>query len=245
MRHTSTVGNVNQHIGPTAKYLSTYKGGQVKYFLDEINIQSGGTGNLTVAYSLATALYGVDYMMYLMTIGVSSVNWEQVYDSAQNVWQPSSSSTMPAQTKSIYYALITAAEFIGKGGNTTVVEIAPGNNDGTTFSSYVAFEENAPARVALCNLNYWDESLGTERPNPSIELDGISSGTTSVTVKYLTNPGGAAQNADNTTFGGSQWPFSSLGKEVTGVQSTTVEVPVNGGVAQIPTPYSSIAIVYL
>jgi hypothetical protein len=245
MSHTSTVGNVNQHIGPTAKYLSTYKDGEVKYFLDEINIQTGGQGNLTVSNSLATALYGVDFMMYLMTIGVSNVNWEQVFDSAQNVWQPSSSSTMPAQTKSIYYALITAAEFIGTGGNTTVVEITPSNNDGTYFSSYAAFEENAPARVALCNLNYWDQSLGTQRPSPSIELDGIPSGATSVTVKYLTNPGGAAHNADNTTFGGSQWPFNSLGKEVTGVQLTTIEVQVNEGVAQIPNPYSSIAIVYL
>jgi hypothetical protein len=245
MNHTNTVSNTNQHIQPTAQYFYTYKGGQVKYFLDEINIQSGGTLNQTVAYSLATALYGVDFMMYLMTLGVGSVNWEQVYDSNQNVWQPSSSSTMPAQTKNIYYALITAAEFIGGEGKTKVIEITPGNNNGTTFSTYVAFEGDAPARVTLCNLNYWDQSLGTARPSLSVELDGVSSATTSVVVKYLTNPGGAAQNSDRTTFGGSQWPFSSQGKEVTGVQSTTIEVQVNSGKVQIPSPHSSIAIVYL
>jgi hypothetical protein len=245
MNHTNTVSNTNQHIQPTAQYFSTYKGGQVKYFLDEINIQSGGTLEQAFSYSFATALYGVDFMMYLMTLGVASVNWEQVYDSNQNVWQPSSSSTMPAQIKNIYYALITAAEFIGTGGHTKVVEITPGNNDGTTFSTYVALEGNAPARVALCNLNYWDQSLGTARPNLNVELDGISFGTTSVIVKYLTNPGGAGQNADSTTFGGSQWPFSSQGKEVTGVQSTTTVAPVKGGKVQISIPYSSIAIVYL
>ena len=246
MNHASTVSNTDSYITPNAQFYSTYSSGQVKYFLDEINIQSGGTANLTVAYSLGVALYAVDFMMYLMTLGVASVNWEQVYNSQQNVWQPSTSSTMAAQTKSIYYSLITAAEFIGTGGQTEVVEIAPGGGDnGTFFSAYATFEGGVPARVALNNLNYWDQSLGTTRPSLTVPLDGIPDGITSVTVKYLTNPGGAAQDADNTTFGGSQWPFSNLGAELTGVQSTTVEVAVTNSTAQIPCPYSSIAIVYL
>jgi hypothetical protein len=73
--------------------------------------------------------------------------------------------------------------------------------------------------VALCNLNYWDLSVGTARPSLTVELDGLPSSLTSVTVKYLTNPGGAVANADNTTFGGSQWMFASHGQEVTGVQA--------------------------
>ena len=125
------------------------------------------------------------------------------------------------------------------------MEITPGNNDVTSFSAYVAYDgKNAPARVALCN-NYWDLSVGTDRPSLTVALDGLPSTLTSATVKYLTNPGGAVQNADNTTFGGSQWTYGSQGKEVTGVQSTTITVFVVGGSAQIPILDSAVAIVYL
>ncbi|CAK7213487.1 hypothetical protein SCUCBS95973_001810 [Sporothrix curviconia] len=249
MSHANMVADTAKHIAPVAAFFSTYKdpqGRAVPYYLDEINIQTGGTANQTVAFSFGTALYGTDFMLYLMSLGVSAVNWEQVYSSLQNVWQPSTSATMAGQTKNIYYALITAAEFIGTSGSTKVVEVAPGGgNDGTTFSSYVAYDNDAPARVALVNLNYWDTSLGTSRPNPVVAVEGIPSSVSSVTVKYLTNPGGAAQDADDTTFGGSQWTFASLGAEVENVQSTTVVVPVSGGVAQVPIPYSAVAIVYL
>ncbi|ERS95597.1 uncharacterized protein SPSK_02396 [Sporothrix schenckii 1099-18] len=246
--HSNTVADANKRIQPYAAFFKSYKNGQVKYYLDEINIQTGGTSNQTLAYAFSTALYGVDFMLYAMTLGVAAVNWEQVYNSNQNVWQPSSSSTVPAQTKNIYYALITAAEFIGTGGTTKVVEIAPGNNDGTAFSAYVAYagsSSNTPARVALCNLNYWDLSVGGSRPSQTVTVSGLPASLTSATVKYLTNPGGAVQNADHTTFGGSQWTFASLGKEVTGVQSTTVTVSVSNGQATVTIPDSAIAIVYL
>lgn len=99
--HSNTVTDTNSHIQPTAVFFATYNSGAVKYYLDEINIQTGGTSNQTFSYSFATALYGVDFMLYAMTLGVAGVNWEQVYNSNQNVWQPSGSSTMPAQTKNI------------------------------------------------------------------------------------------------------------------------------------------------
>lgn len=183
--------------------------------------------------------------MHLMSIGVAAVNWEQVYGSVQNVWQPSDYGSTPAQTKNTYYAILTAAEFIGTGGRTKVAELTPGNNDGTTFSSYVAYEGRTAKRVALCNLNYWDQSVGTPRPNPVVALDGLPRTCKSVTVKYLTNPGGAGQNSTDTTFGGSQWTYASKGTEAENVHSTTIKVSVKGGSAQIPVPYSSVAIVYL
>ncbi|CAK7204903.1 hypothetical protein SEUCBS139899_007665 [Sporothrix eucalyptigena] len=248
MSHANMVADTAKHIAGLASFLQTYKdpnGRTVPYYLDEINIQTGGTANQTTSFSFGTALYGTDFMLYLMTLGVSAVNWEQVYSSVQNVWQPSTSATMAAQTKNIYYALITTAEFIGTSGNTKVVEVTPGSNDGTTFASYVAYDNGAPARIALVNLNYWDTSLGTSRPNPVVSVSGIPSGVSSVTVKYLTNPDGAAQDSTNTTFGGSQWTFASQGAEVTDVQSTTITVTVSGGVAQVPIPYSAVAIVYL
>ncbi|KJR84169.1 uncharacterized protein SPSK_09101 [Sporothrix schenckii 1099-18] len=245
LSHASTVADTAKHIKPMNEFFQSYKGGRVPFYLDEINVQTGGTSNASFSASFATALYGTDFMMHLMSLGVAAVNWEQVYGSVQNVWQPSDYGSTPAQTKNTYYAILVAAEFIGTGGRTKVAELAPGNNDGTTFSSYVAYEHNIAKRVALCNLNYWDLSVGTTRPEPVVTLDGLSPSVKTVTVKYLTNPGGAGQNSTDTTFGGSQWTFASQGTEVKNVAATTIKVPVKGGSALIPVPYSSVAIVYL
>ncbi|KAL1891072.1 hypothetical protein Sste5346_007897 [Sporothrix stenoceras] len=196
--HSNTIANTASHIQPMASFFKSFDGGKVKCYLDEINIQNVGTSNQTFSFSFATALYVVDFMLYAVTLGVDSVNWEPAYNSNQNVWQPSASSTMSAQTKNIYCALITV-----------------------------------------------DLSVGMTRPSSTVELGGLPSSLTSVTVKFLTNPVGAVQNADKTTFGGSQWTFGNLGKQKTGVQSTTIAVAVTAGVAQIPIPDSAIAIVYL
>ena len=245
LNHKNMISDTQQHIEPTAQFFSTYKKGAVKYYLDEINVLSG-TGNITFSATFATALFAVDWMMYLMSLGtVDSVNWEQVYNSNQNLWQPSTSDTLAAVTKNTYYGLIATAEFIGRGGNTKVVEIAPGGNDGTYFSSYAAYQGRKLVRVALCNLNYWDNADGTKRPVESIELQGLPRSTKSVTVKYLTNPNGAGHDATDTTYAGSQWGYDSLGKEKKGVQQTTIKVRVQGGKANIPSPDSSIAIVYM
>lgn len=231
-------------IANAARFFQTY--GKVDYVVDELNVLNGAA-NLTFSSSLGTALASVDFMMYAMTLGVKRVHFEQVYGSNQALWIPSTSGSSTAQTHSGYYALIAASEFIGgTTGNTKVQQIAPsGGNDGLTFSAYVAYNGDTPHRVALLNLNYWDQSEGSQRPQPTVKVTDISPDVSKVTVEYLTNPGGAAQNADQTTFGGSQWPFSSLGVERKGVQNTTIQVQVTDGVAQIPSPYSSIAIVYL
>jgi hypothetical protein len=119
--HSNPVTNTDAPIQPLAAFFASYNGGAVSYYLDEINIQTGGTANATFSNSFSATLYGVDFMLYAMTLGVAGVNWEQVYNSGQNVWQPSTSSTLAAQTKNIYYSLITVAEFIGLGGATKVV----------------------------------------------------------------------------------------------------------------------------
>lgn len=243
MNHHRTISN-SARIASAAKFFQTY--GKVDYALDELNVLNGAA-NLTFSSSLGTALASVDFMLYAMTLGIKRVHFEQVYGSNQALWIPSTSGSSTAKTHSGYYALIAASEFIGgTGGNTKVQQITPGGgNDGSTFSAYVAYNGNTPHRVALLNLNYWDESQGSQRPQPTVKVTGISSSVSTVTVEYLTNSGGAAQNADQTTFGGSQWPYSSLGVERKGVQNTTIQVQVAGGVAQVPSPYSSVAIVYL
>lgn len=75
MLHSNTVADTAKHIQPMASFFkNTYDGGKVKYYLDEINIQNGGTSNQTFSYSFATALYGVDFMLYAMTLGMDGVN---------------------------------------------------------------------------------------------------------------------------------------------------------------------------
>ncbi|KAF2159215.1 glycoside hydrolase family 79 protein [Zasmidium cellare ATCC 36951] len=243
MNHAKMI-STSAPIATAAKFFQQY--GKVDYVLDEFNVLNGGP-NLAFSSSLGSALASVDFLLYAMTLGVKRIHFEQVYGSNQAIWIPCNNGSTVAQTHSGYYALITASEFIGgTSGNTKVQQITPGGgNDGSTFSAYVAYNGNTPNRVALLNLNYWDQSQNIARPQPTIQVSGIPSGLSSVNVEYLTNPGGAGQNADQTTFGGSQWPYSTLGVEKKGVQNTTIPVAVKGGVAQIPSPYSSVAIVYL
>ncbi|KAK4496782.1 hypothetical protein PRZ48_012765 [Zasmidium cellare] len=245
MNHANMV-NYSAPIAKAAKYFNTFTP-HVDYVLDEFNVLNGGA-DLTFSSSLGSALASVDFMLYAMTLGVKRVHFEQAYGSNQAIWIPCNNGTsVLAQTHSGYYALITASEFIGgTSGNTRVQQITPGGNDGSRFSAYVAYNGDTPNRVALLNLNYWDQSQpNTPRGQPNIQVSGIPSSLSSVKVEYLTNPGGAAQNADQTTFGGSQWPYSNLGMEKKGVQNTTTSFPVKGGVASVAVPYSSIAIVYL
>jgi hypothetical protein len=186
-------------------------------------------------------------MLHAMTLGVKRVDFEQVYASNQAIWIPSSSGKIVAKTPSGYYALITASEFFGcTGGKTKVEDITPASSSDGTFAAYVAYSGNTPNRIALLNLHHWDFSQhSVSRGSPTEQLEGLPTHLSTVKASYLTNPGGAAQNTDHTTFRGSQWTFASAGKEKTGVQSTDAQGKVSGGKAEVVCPDSSVAIVYL
>lgn len=147
-----------------------------------------------------------------------------------------------------YYSQPLIADFIGNSGTTTMTQLnITSTEEVANISAYAAFEDGTPKRVAIVNLDYWNEtSSGTDRPSVSIDLSIPSSlGITNVTVDYLSSPLGAGADADTVTYAGSQWTYDSLGVEVTGVRDDSETVSVVDDVATITVNSSSAALISL
>ncbi|ROW17412.1 hypothetical protein VPNG_00841 [Cytospora leucostoma] len=147
-----------------------------------------------------------------------------------------------------YYSQPLIADFIGNSGTTTVTQLnITSDEQVVNVSAYAAFEDGTPKRIAVVNLDYWNQtSSGTSRPSVSIYVSIPSElGVKSVTVDYLSSPLGAGAAADTVTYAGSQWTYESLGKEVTGVRNDTETVAVVDDVATITVNSSSAALISL
>jgi hypothetical protein len=94
-------------------------------------------------------------------------------------------------------------------------------------------------------MNYWNQTSSTEARG-SVTLDfEISGDVAQVTVYHLNSPMGAGATADTITYGGSQWTYDSLGKEVKNVRQDTEMVDVVGGVASVTVAHSEAVLVWL
>jgi hypothetical protein len=76
MSHSLMKSNVAPLV-ENAEYFRSHDNGKTGYVLTEVNTLNGA-GNATFSFSLATALWKTDFMMYLMTKGVKRVHFEQV-----------------------------------------------------------------------------------------------------------------------------------------------------------------------
>jgi len=94
-------------------------------------------------------------------------------------------------------------------------------------------------------MNYWNQTSSTE-PRASITLDiEVPRDVKKVVVYHLNSPLGAGATAESITYGGSQWTYESLGKEVKGVREDTETVRVVGGVARVKVVSSEAVLVWL
>lgn len=147
-----------------------------------------------------------------------------------------------------FYSQPLIADFIGSSGTTTMTKLnITSTEDVANVAAYAAFEGGSPKRIALVNLDYWNQtSSGTDRPSVSIDLAIPSElGITTVTVDYLSSPLGAGADADTVTYAGSQWTYESLGIEVTSVRNDTETVSVLDDIATITLNSSSAALISL
>jgi hypothetical protein len=219
----------------------------IPYYLDESSVYTGPPpNNVTFRSSLGAALWRTDFLFYAMSIGIERVHWESVFSSGQAIFQPQPSGNNSIETRSGWYSLVVAADFIGKSHSGCKVKVAQIPVDGTIdnvhFTAYAAYADNAIARLAFVNLNYWDGS--TERQKTTVNLGGLGDAR-SATVKYFQSTNGASAPSDQITYGGSQWPYSNMGLELEGVVSDTVTVNVESGRVSIVVPDSAAAVVHL
>lgn len=164
------------------------------------------------------------------------------------MWQPVEYLGVAPHVTPNFYSQPLIADFIGSSGTTTMTQLnITSTEEVANVSAYAAFENGSPKRVALVNLNYWNQtSSSTDRPSVSIDISIPSElGATTVTVRYLSSPLGAGADADTVTYAGSQWTYESLGTEVTGVRNDTDTVAVVDDIATITLSSSSAALLLI
>lgn len=177
---------------------------------------------------------------------MSRVNYQQMLaESYQPImWLPVEYLGVSPHVTANYYSQPLIADFIGSSGTTSMTQLNF-TEDVDYVSAYAAFEDGSPKRVAIVNMDYWNQtSSGTDRPSVSIGISIPSElGITNVTVDYLSSPLGAGADGDTVTYAGSQWTYDSLGTEVTGVRDDSEVVSIVDNVATITVNSSSAALV--
>ncbi|RWA05185.1 hypothetical protein EKO27_g9921 [Xylaria grammica] len=200
---------------------------------------------------LGSALWQVDYYLYSMVIGIARINYQQIMHAGYDLWLPVASAGLPAQVFSNYYSQPFLADFIvfyrtnpfaGDSGKTRVSQLSV---DASNVAAYVAYDDGALKRIAAVNMNYWNQTSSTGTRG-SVTLDfKVPDDVTEVTVYHLNSPAGAGAAADSITYGGSQWTYESLGKEVKNVRRDTETVAVSDGSASVTIASSEAVLIWL
>ena len=252
MNHSAIVGHA-KWIPPFVQYLSgTPEGaaGPLPFDMNEVGNSLDNPQNFAFQASLGSALWQVDYQLYLATIGVRRINWQQIMRAVYGLWLPRDSGGQPAGVYSNIYAMFLVGDFIGPSGKTKIAQVdISGESDYQNTVAYMAYVDEVPLRMAIVNLNEWPKAdwsgnldWSVARQAPSYEVNGLPSGW--ATIKYLSSDEGAHANASSITYGGSQWTYASGGREVKGVKQDTQKVWVgDDGKAQVPVWDSSAVLV--
>ncbi|OTB02980.1 glycoside hydrolase family 79 protein [Hypoxylon sp. CI-4A] len=240
------------HLDQFKRHISWLQENQpdIPFILNEVGNSLFKTNSYEFQARLGSALWQVDFYLYSLAIGIARINYQQIMHAGYDLWLPVASAGLEAQVFANYYSQPFVADFIGSSGNTRVakLDISGGGGDDdvpANLAVYAAYEGDAAKRIAITNLDSWNEtSSGTARPNVTLELS-VPDGVTSVQVYHLNSPAGAGAAADSITYGGSQWTYENLGKEVKNVRQDSENITVDNGVASVTVENSEAVLVWL
>ncbi|KAI4867653.1 glycoside hydrolase family 79 protein [Hypoxylon rubiginosum] len=220
---------------------------EIPFILNEVGNSLFRTNSYEFQARLGSALWQVDFYLYSLAIGIARINYQQIMHAGYDLWLPVASGGLEAQVFANFYSQPFVADFIGSSGKTRVAQLNVSGSDApANLAVYAAYEGDSTAkRIAVTNLNYWDET-SSDFERPSVTLDvSVPQGVESVKVYHLSSPQGAGAGADSITYGGSQWTYGSLGKEVKNVRQDTEQITVENGVAQVKVQSSEAILVWL
>ncbi|KAJ2992918.1 hypothetical protein NUW58_g2007 [Xylaria curta] len=113
------------------------------------------------------------------------------------------------------------------------------------YQQIMPYENSKPKRIVVVNMNYWNQTSSTEARG-SVKLSfEVPKDVARLTVYHLNSPLGAGAAADTITYGGSQWTYDSLGKEIKNVQQDTEVLAVADGAASVTVASSEAVLVWL
>nr|AQW38601.1 beta-glucuronidase [Talaromyces pinophilus] len=164
----------------------------IEYVLGETNSISC-QGAFNISDVMASAVWAVDYVLYLSSLKVSRVHFHMGTRYRYSPWQPIYYNDTEAHVKPIYYGnMFNAAVFAGGDKQTEVLV------NETNFGAYTVYHKGRPESIVAVNLNMWNSTMdAVHRPYTALLLPRTWNG---ARVSRLTNPG--VDTADNITFAG-------------------------------------------
>ena len=164
----------------------------IEYVIGETNSISC-QGAFNISDVMASAVWAIDYVMYLSSLKVSRVHFHMGTRYRYSPWQPIFYNDTDAHVKPLYYgSLFTAAVFAGGNKQTEVLV------NETNFGAYAVYKSGSIESIVAVNLNMWNSTFNpVERPYTALKLP---KGWSHAKVSRLTNPG--VDIADNITLAG-------------------------------------------
>lgn len=173
------LGNATAHSG-------------IKYVIGETNSISC-QGAFNISDVMASAVWAVDYVMYLSSLKVSRVHFHMGTRYRYSPWQPIFYNDTEAHVMPMYYGnLFNAAVFAGGNKQTEVLV------NETNFGAYALYSSGTLESIVAINLNIWNSTFDpVQRPYTALKLPNKWG---KAKVSRLTNPG--VDIAANITFAG-------------------------------------------
>lgn len=134
------------------------------------------------------------------------------------------------------------ADFLGNDGGRTQAALLDTGVENVV--AYAAFVDNKPVRLAVVNLDIWDQGDSYRRPATKLTIR-LPEWITKVDVDVLTSPEGAHASGHSMTYAGSQWTSESEGTEVKGVRDDSYSLKVHHGKVTLSVEKSSAVLLHL
>jgi hypothetical protein len=164
----------------------------IKYVIGETNSISC-QGAFNISDVMASAVWAVDYVMYLSSLKVSRVHFHMGTRYRYSPWQPIFYNDTDAHVKPLYYGNLFNAAVFAEGNKQTEVLV-----NETNFGAYAVYKSGALESIVAVNLNMWNSTFDPiERPYMALTLPNDWA---HAKISRLTNPG--VDIADNITFAG-------------------------------------------
>lgn len=209
MNHTSIV-SLSKPLASTVDYLNT------KYPPIPLNIAEFGSAlnpgfnHFELESVLGAALWQVDFMLWLLAIGVNRAHIQLGIGFGFAPWQPVEYRSTPAKVNAPYYAHVLIADFIGHSRKMQVVNI---DMESDTLSAYAAYDDGMLSKVAVVNLEMWSHMYSDPDGRPSLDVRvEVPAEVKFVEGRRLTSPLGAtASDSKTLTWAGMSWSWESHG----------------------------------
>ncbi|KAL1622699.1 hypothetical protein SLS54_004717 [Diplodia seriata] len=230
LNHSGTVAEIHSKFAANMAAAASHG---VPFILGEVGaaINTGqGDPNPALYGTLGGSLWALDFLLHGMTLGMARVSMQLGTNFRMSAWQPVANPGHPIAVHGNYYGLVAGAAFVGGDGDGDLqIRALDGLDEHPNVVGYAGYHDGKLSKVAVLNLNVWNEgnAANNSRPEKEVSLTALGDDVASVRVSRLTAPGGAAANS-SITWAGKRWTAENNGTEYADGEAP-VTIGVEGG----------------